>query len=136
MRQRRSGHLSVNTWRSLASLRASSSASPATPARLAAHELVDMSLVARAEHAEQEASKRGRKTKSKWVSIPKGRCAFAECPTLAEDYSGPLPVRPTTRCNACREGKGAYFHLPCFFECHSCGGSSNPRHVAADTPGS
>ena len=110
--------------------------SPGTPARLAMHQLVDMSLLARASHAEQEATKRGRKTKHSRLSIPKAKCAYAECPANVAGYSGPLVARPTTRCISCREGRGSYYHLPCFFECHSCCGSSHSYTCGSPDPGS
>ena len=137
MRKRRCLTLSSGSWRNLSSL-SNSMVSPATPARLAVHELVDLNLVLRASRQEEELRKRGPKSKTRRY-VCRGKCAYAECPANVEGYGGLLAARSCLHCNACREGLGAYYHLPCFFQCHSCGSSSNPRpvaDVAAQTPGS
>ena len=128
MRKRRCLILSSGSWRNLSSL-SNSVVSPATPARLAVHELVDLALVLRASRVEEELRKRGPKSQTRRY-VSRGKCAYAECPANVEGYGGLLAARPGLHCNACREGLGAYYHLPCFFQCHSCGSSSNPRPVA------
>ena len=138
MRRRRNQALGSVVWRNLSSLSSSASISPAaTPAaaRLV-HELVDMSMVARAEKAREEQTKRGRKTKSNQLSISKGKCAHEGCPTHVEGYAGPLPARTTTRCVGCKDGKGAFMHLPCFFDSHSCVSGSKSSSLNPTTPGS
>ena len=120
MRQRGVGGLS---WRNLSSLGSTSIsfASPtSTQPRIVAHELVDTSIVIRAAALEKQKTKRGPKTKSENLCLRKGKCAYAECPVAQPGYTGLLVKRPTTRCNACKEGSGAYYHMPCFFAVHSC----------------
>ena len=80
--------------------------------RSAEHELVDMGDVAK----ELFKSKKGRKKKKKKVSSKKGKCAFEGCPGHAKGWT----KRPRFRCGACNSGKGAYYHIPCFFGCHRC----------------
>ena len=137
MRKRQHTSVSSIMWRNLGSL--SSSASHPSPPHMAVHELVDMSLLARASLAEREARKRGPKSRTNRVSIGKGKCSYVSCPAGVAGYSGPLVSRPTTRCIGCKGGKGAYYHLPCFFEVHSATCSDSVLAGAAETaesPGS
>ena len=83
--------------------------------KVAEHELVDMGAAAR--KAARPAHKRGPKQKK--VSTPRGVCGYADCPLrTGEDTS--LPARDQYYCGACKEGKGCFFHLGCFFKCHRC----------------
>ena len=132
-----SATLTSSSWRSFDALSSEASQSGVSPpARLQMHELVDMGRLARASQAEKEAAKRGPKSKSNTLTVQKGKCAYDRCPANVLGYSGPLAARSSFRCNACLGGTGSYYHLPCFFECHSCAGSSNPSPVQAHTPGS
>ena len=45
-------------------------------------------------------------------SIPNGPCHYAGC---QEDTK-----TSQLRCNACKGGKGAFYHLPCFHASHRC----------------
>ena len=47
-------------------------------------------------------------------------CMHAECKRRDPGSPGPLPARPSPYCQACREGKGAYYQLGCFSKCHCC----------------
>ena len=44
--------------------------------------------------------------------IPNGECYYSGC---KEDTK-----TTQLRCGSCRDGKGAYYHLPCFFATHRC----------------
>ena len=45
------------------------------------------------------------------MHIDQGKCNYANC-----DID--VPLQPQLRCGACNGGKGAYYHLPCFFATH------------------
>ena len=83
--------------------------------KLAEHELCDMGGAARA--AANPLSKRGPKKKN--ISTPRGVCGYADCPTHSKEATH-LPKRDRFFCAACRDGKGSYYHLQCFFKCHRC----------------
>lgn len=85
-------------------------------ARLTEHELVDLSTAVR----QKQCGKRGRPRLTSRLSIPKGKCFYDKCPRAVENYLGPLPKRPATKCMSCNHGKGAYYHLSCFFCVHRC----------------
>lgn len=85
-------------------------------ARLTEHELIDLSVSLR----QAQCGKKGRPKLTKNLSIPKGKCHFSACPAAHAGYSGPLPKRPCTKCMSCCNGKGAYYHLQCFFRVHRC----------------
>ena len=71
------------------------------------HELVDMRHVAKAEQASTGSAGRVRARTS--------TCGFPGCP---------MPIgaqkRAPFKCFQCRDGKGAYYHVACFFKCHKC----------------
>ena len=48
--------------------------------------------------------------------VPYGKCFYADCPWTD------TPGRKTTQkvCMSCKQGKGAYYHLECFFATHRC----------------
>ena len=75
--------------------------------RTAEHELVDMTEVAKGLFA----AKKGRKDRKKRVCYQRGKCMHEGCTKKA---------RAKFRCPACGEGKGAFYHLPCFFKTHRC----------------
>ena len=58
----------------------------------------------------------GRKKRKR---IPNGACAFDECPIRLGEATS-LSKTTQLRCAACKGGKGAFFHLPCFFASHRC----------------
>ena len=86
--------------------------------KVAEHELVDMGVVTRAQGYSTKKGRAGRKTRK---SIPNGTCAYDGCPKakgIAKAKS--WAKRPQTRCQACHKGRGAYYHMPCFFATHRC----------------
>ena len=89
--------------------------------RRAEHELVDMGAVALALY-EQDAAGGSHGPRKQTVSLTthvsrvspqKGVCAYSQCQIVK-------PKRPQNRCFACRDGRGAYYHLQCFFAVHRC----------------
>lgn len=85
-------------------------------ARLTEHELVDMGLLVR----DESAKKRGRTRKTSSLAIKKGKCGFGGCPRAMNNYIWALPVKSQLFCHACKDGKGSYYHLQCFFAVHRC----------------
>lgn len=85
-------------------------------ARLTEHELVDMSLAARA----IAAKKKGPTRATRKLPLHQGVCAYVGCPAASKDYKGPLPKRSLNFCQSCNEGRGSYYHQQCFFAVHRC----------------
>ena len=77
------------------------------------HELVDMGEVTRALGFRTCKAKKGPKKRK---GIPKGTCFYTDCPGV----DGGLKKTTQLRCTSCKDGKGAYYHLPCFFRTHRC----------------
>ena len=78
----------------------------------AEHELVDMGQLAKVLFQ----AKKGRQSRKKRVFAKMGVCRFKDCPGPDKGWA----KRPTLRCGPCNKGKGAYYHLPCFFRTHRC----------------
>ena len=79
--------------------------------RDAEHELRDMGKVARA--LDKSYPLYG----GKKHRIKRGAsCAYEGCEGPEDE-----PKRPQHRCGACRDGRGAFYHLPCYFKCHPQG---------------
>lgn len=118
MRQRKPAALSISNTNST---NASALCTPASShiSRLAEHELVDMSYVARAAYA-QKNCRQGRRKPSRMLSVSKGTCHYQECPVLQKGYKGPLPKLTHYRCPSCKDGNGAFYHIGCFFHVHRC----------------
>ena len=81
--------------------------------KLAEHELVDMGNVTRQLGFRTKKAIAGRKRRK---SVPNGVCNHDGCEGKAKGWS----KRPQLRCCACKDGKGAYYHLACFFATHRC----------------
>lgn len=75
--------------------------------RLPGHELVDMGQVRKGAQALSESGTRARTSTS--------TCAYPGCPMVTGAQK-----RAPFKCFQCRDGKGAYFHVACFFKCHKC----------------
>ena len=73
------------------------------------HELVDMGDVTRAMGFRTKQAHEGPKKRK---GIPHGKCHYVNCPTPAKSSQ--------KRCQSCKGGTGAYYHLPCFFATHKC----------------
>ena len=48
-----------------------------------------------------------------------GICNYDGC-DQAPARGGHAAVRPQLRCGSCKDGEGAYYHIPCFFATHRC----------------
>ena len=81
----------------------------ASASRRAEHELTDMGAVAR--KLDMQAKQARKKTKP--ASVKVGQCGYAGCGISK-------PARPQLRCGSCKDGKGAYYHMECFFATHRC----------------
>ena len=79
--------------------------------QLAEHELVDMGIVALKQKAKARGS-RGYASKQR-APRQKGVCGLHGCKITK-------PKRPQLRCCACNNGRGAYYHMECFFKVHRC----------------
>ena len=109
----------------VAATEATNSADHLSPAsahamRLAEHELVDMGYVTRMEGFRTKAALEGPKARKR---VPNGRCNYSLCPKKVDPQSAKgreLAAEPQLRCGSCKDGHGAYYHLPCFFACHRC----------------
>ena len=78
--------------------------------RLAEHELQNMGDVVRSMGYRTRAAHEGPKKRRR---IPNGKCFYGDDCRCAQRTS-------QLHCRACNEGKGAYWHLPCFFATHRC----------------
>jgi hypothetical protein len=74
--------------------------------KITEHELVDMGAVARELYKTTPAGRRKANARTQ-----KGVCAYEHCNITT-------PKRPQERCGSCRGGRGAFYHMPCFFACH------------------
>ena len=82
--------------------------------RRAEHELVDMGKVAlELKELNRQGGTRGPPKKAVRVSSLKVVCGYSQCAIEK-------PTRPQFKCLSCRDGGGAYYHIPCFFCCHRC----------------
>ena len=79
----------------------------------AEHELVDCGDAVRKLGFRTTKAPQGPKKRKR---IPNGTCNYADCPGV----EGGLKKTTQLRCGACKDGKGAFYHLPCFFACHRC----------------
>ena len=90
---------------------------PAHTALNAQHKLLDMSSLARvAADAEPVGKGRGRghgarKRQRAGQDGQRGVCRYENC-CISE------PARSKYKCLQCRDGKGAFYHLDCFFSAH------------------
>ena len=79
----------------------------------AEHELCDMGTAVRAQGFRTKKAADGPKPRKR---VPSGPCNWDGCAA-----AGPKkPKTPQTYCPSCRDGAGAFYHLPCFFKCHRC----------------
>ena len=79
------------------------------------HRLVNMGVIGRAAVATGRGITKG--AINKRAKRPKGTCIYIGCPwpDSTSQY----------RCPSCTEGKGAWYHLECFFDCHPCSGGTD-----------
>ena len=82
----------------------------------AEHELVDCGHAVREQGFRTQKPHDGPKKRK---AVPYGKCSYAECPVRKKKKTA---LNPTTqlRCMSCKDGKGAWYHVPCFFACHRC----------------
>ena len=74
------------------------------------HKLVNMGDIGRAAVKRKQGLQK--KTIHKKARRCKGSCNYGDCPTPSKTSQ--------LRCMACNGGKGAYYHLDCFFDTHHC----------------
>ena len=81
--------------------------------KLAEHELVDMGAVVRKLGYRTQKKPEGPKKRKR---VPNGVCNYGGCPGADNGWA----KFPQLRCGSCKDGDGAFYHLPCFHATHRC----------------